>query len=167
MNFFTLCLLPSNPLRSWGTLAWKTGEMMLASGQVIGHRTGRLLAAGHSPGAQDRREFALMGQEKIAAMAEASQALALSGVRITQKMGAIAFEQMLSATTGMAALAASRTAQQAMAQHSRLVRETLSASATAGSALSRAAAQSASRALKPIHRRATGNARRLAKKKKA
>jgi len=165
MNPFTLCLLPANPLRSWGTLAWKTGEMMLASSHVIRHRTGRLLAAGHFPGARDRQEFALMGQEKIAAMAEASQALALSGVRISQQIGAIAFEQMLSATTGLVALAASRTAQQAMAQHSRLMRETLSASVAAGARLSRSTAQSASRALKPIHTRATGNARRLGKKK--
>ena len=159
-------LMPASPFRSWATLAWKTGEMMLASGQVIGHRSQRFLAAGHSPNAHDRREFSLMGQEKIAAAAESSQALALSGVKMTQQMGAIAFQQMLSAATGMMTLAASRTAEQALARQSRLVRDTLSGSAVATSQLSRSAAQVANRALKPIHSRATGNARRLGKKKR-
>jgi hypothetical protein len=166
MNPFPFYTMPVNPFRSWAALAWKTGETMLASGQVIRHRSQRLLAAGHYPSANDRREFALMGQEKIAAAAESSQALALSGVRISQQLSAIAFEQMISAATGMMTLAASRTAGQAFARQSRLMRETLSGSAAATSKLSRSAAQVADRALKPVHARATANARRLGKKKK-
>lgn len=156
--------MPATAFRSWAALAWKTGEMMLASGQVIRHRSQRLVAAGHSPSAHDRREFSLMGQEKFAAAAESSQALALSGVMMTQQLGAIAFRQMLSAATGMVTLAASRTAEQALARQSRLVRDTLSGSAAATSQLSRSAAQVANRALKPVHSRAIANARRLGKK---
>jgi hypothetical protein len=45
----------------WGDLATKTLEMMLASAQVIGRRTGRMALAGDAPNARERREFALMG----------------------------------------------------------------------------------------------------------
>ena len=38
--------LVGNPFLVWTDLAWKTGEMMLASAQVIGHRTTRMVAAG-------------------------------------------------------------------------------------------------------------------------
>jgi hypothetical protein len=41
--------------------------MMSASAQVIGHRTGRMALAGPAPNARDRREIALMGQQKIEA----------------------------------------------------------------------------------------------------
>ena len=60
----------------WNTLAMKTAEMMLASAQVIGHRTGRMALAGPAPSARDRREFALMGQEKVEASAQSVQAMA-------------------------------------------------------------------------------------------
>lgn len=35
-----------NPFVQWTELAWKTGELMLASAEVIGHRTRRMAAAG-------------------------------------------------------------------------------------------------------------------------
>ena len=57
----------ANPFLIWTDLALKTGEMMLASAQVIGHRTGLMAAAGPKPSKRDRREFTLMGQEKIEA----------------------------------------------------------------------------------------------------
>ena len=165
MNPFSVYMLAANPWRSWFALAWKTGEMMLASGQVIGHRSQRLLAAGHFPSAPDRREFSLMGQEKIAAAMESSQALALSGARMTQQLGAIAFQQMLTSATGMMSLAGSRTAAQVMARQSRLVRETLTGSAAVTAKLSRSAAQVADRTLTPVHARATANAKRLGRRR--
>jgi hypothetical protein len=72
---------------------------------------------------------------------------------------------MLSGATGMMTLAASRTAAQVLARQSRLVRDTLSGSAAASSKLSRSAAQIADRALRPVHARATANARRLGRKR--
>jgi len=53
-----------NPFLMWSRLAWKTGEMAIASAQIIGHRTGRFALAGPVPSARDQREFALMGHEK-------------------------------------------------------------------------------------------------------
>ena len=66
-----------NPFFAWNELAMKTGEMMLASAQVIQHRTGRLVTAGPNPSLRDRREFTLMGQEKVEAIAESTQAMAM------------------------------------------------------------------------------------------
>src|SRR5664279_4822825 len=68
--------LDLSPFILWGDLATKTVEMMLASAQVIGHRTGRMALAGPAPNARDRREFALMGQEKIEAGTQSAQAMA-------------------------------------------------------------------------------------------
>src|SRR5450755_4652656 len=49
-----------SPFMLWGDLATKTLEMMLASAQVIGHRTGRMVLAGLAPNARDRHEFAFI-----------------------------------------------------------------------------------------------------------
>jgi hypothetical protein len=62
--------LSANPFLIWTDLAVKTSEMMLASALVIGHRTARMALAGPKPSVRDRREFTLMGQEKIEAAAE-------------------------------------------------------------------------------------------------
>ena len=51
--------------------------MMLASAQVIQQRTSRMAAAGAKPSARDRREFALMAQEKIEASVESASARAV------------------------------------------------------------------------------------------
>jgi hypothetical protein len=160
----TLYALVVDPFRIWSALAWKTGEMMLASAQVIGHRSNRMLSAGSSPGAGDRRELALMGQEKMAAAAESAQAMALSWMRLNEQFGAIAFQQMLTGTAAIMSLAASRTRGQSAARQAKLVRDTMTHSAVAASQLSKSVAHLAHRGLKPIHSRATGNARRLGKR---
>ncbi len=163
MNPITFYTLSLNPLRVWSEFAWKTGEMMLASVQVIGHRSNRMLSADSSPSAGDRRELALMGQEKIAAAAESAHAMALSWIRFNQRFGAIAFKQMLTGTAAIISLAASRTPGQSAARQTKLVRDTITHSAVATSQLSKSVARIAHRGLKPIHSRATGNAKRLGK----
>ena len=50
----------ANPFLIWTDLALKTAEMMLASLQAIGHRTGLMIAAGREPSERDCREFTLM-----------------------------------------------------------------------------------------------------------
>ena len=77
----------TNPFLVWSRLAWKTGEMMLASAQVIHHRTGRMAAAGATPSARDRREFALMGQEKIEAGVESASAMAAQMMAMNPLLG--------------------------------------------------------------------------------
>lgn len=53
------------PWTLWMQWAAQSMEMWLAAGQVIGHRTHRMASAGHRPSARDRKEFLLMGTEKI------------------------------------------------------------------------------------------------------
>ena len=163
MNPVARTVLSVNPFQIWSEFAWKTGEMMLASVQVIGHRSNRMLSAGSSRSAGDRRELALMGQEKIAAGAESAQAMAVSWMRFNHQFGAIAFKQMLAGTAAIMSLAASRTPGQSVARQTKLVRDTMTHSAVATSQLSKSAARVAHRGVKPIHSRATGNAKRLGK----
>lgn len=165
MNPFAFYTSSLDPLRIWSAFAWKSGEMMLASIQVISQRSHRLLSAGTSPAFADRRELALMGQEKIAAAAESVQAVAVGWMGLNHRLGAIAFKQMLAGTAAIMSLAVSRTPGQSVARQTKLVSDTITHVAAATSQLSKSTARLAHRGLKPIHSRATGNARRLGKYK--
>ena len=116
-------------------LAMKTGEMMMASAQVIGHRTRRMAAAGSKPNASDRREFALMGQEKIEAAAKSAHGMAAHMMTMDPFLGARAVQQSLAAATAMMSLAGSRTVSQALARQARLVRTMTGSAGTARTAL--------------------------------
>ena len=150
----------THPFLLWSGLAWKTGEMILASVQVIQHRAGRMAAAGATPSARDRREFALMGQEKIEAGVESASAIAAQLMAMNLLLGPRTFEHMKTGAAAMMSLAASRTPTQAIARHAKLVR-TMTQSAGTTAQLSAASARLAHRGLKPIHSRATANAKRL------
>ena len=152
-----------SPLAVWTKLAMKTGEMMVASAQVIGHRTSRMAKAGPRPNARDRREFTLMGQEKIEAAKESSQAMATRMLGANQRLGSRTAAQMMATSSAMMALASSRTLNQAVARQVALMRA-LTQSASTAAQLSHTAAAVASHGLKPIHSRAVSNARRLNKR---
>jgi hypothetical protein len=155
-----------NPVLTWMGLAWKTMEMLMASAQVINHRTQRMAAAGLMPNLRDRREFTLMGQEKLEAMAESAQAMTLRIMMLNQQIGAQVFEQMVAGTASGLSLAASRTVMQSGALQAKMMRDILANSAKATSRLADSFANVAHHGLKPIHSRATANARRLGKLKK-
>ena len=150
-----------NPFLTWSRLAWKTGEMAIASAQVIGHRTSRLALAGALPSARDQREFTLMGQEKGAAAMESAQAVGARMLMLNQQFAALAFKQMLSASAALMSIAASRTAAESVGRQSKLVRDTMTSSVVTVSKLSDSTAHLARRALKPVHTRVSGNVRRL------
>jgi hypothetical protein len=67
----------ANPFLLWTQLALRTGEMLLASSQVIPIRLGRMAAAGHLPSARDQKEFARMAPEKLQAGTESLLAVGL------------------------------------------------------------------------------------------
>jgi hypothetical protein len=159
-------LLALNPFVLWIELAFKTGEMLIASAQVIRHRTGRMATAGAIPSLRDQREFTLMGQEKIEAAAESAQAIAVRLVGLNQQIMTLAFKQMTTGATGILSLAASRNPVQSHRRQEKLIRETVSNSTSAASQLADTVVMVADQGLKPIHSRATANARRLAKLKK-
>ena len=96
--------------------------MMLASAQVVGHRTGRMALAGPAPSARDRREFTLMGQEKIEAGAQSAQAMAAQMMSISPPWGALAARQMLRNSAALMSLAGSRTPSQLIARQAALAR---------------------------------------------
>lgn len=59
---------------------------MFATPQVMAHRLSRMALAGPSPSKRDRREFTTMGTEKIAAIAQSSNAMALEALRFHQEL---------------------------------------------------------------------------------
>ena len=155
-------LLPAMPPMAWTDLAMKTGELLLASAQVIGHRTRRMAAAGTMPSARDQREFALMGQEKIEAAREAAWAMGHQIAGLNSKLGARTWRHMMAASNAVLALAASRSLADTMAHQAKLSRS-MTRSAASASQTSDVTAKLVTRGLEPIHRRATANAKRLAR----
>jgi hypothetical protein len=152
-----------SPFMLWGDLATKTLEMMLASAQVIGHRTGRMVLAGLAPNARDRREFALMGQEKIEAGAQSAQAMAAHMMTVSQPWRTLTFRHLLRSSAAFMSLASSRTPSQLIARQAALARA-LGQSAVTMAGVSKDAAKLTHRGLKPIHAKATANAKRLGKR---
>jgi hypothetical protein len=147
----------------WCDLAAKTQEMMLASAQVIGHRTERMARAGPAPSVRDRREFALMGQEKIEAGMQSAQAMTAQLMSMSQPWGLMAFRHILQSSTAFMSLAGSRTPGQLIARQAALAR-TLGRAGVSLADASTGATRLAQRGLKPIHAKATANAKRLAKR---
>jgi hypothetical protein len=152
------------PFLMWTRLAWKTGEMAIASAQVIGHRTSRLARTGSVPSARDQREFVLMGQEKGVAVLESAQAASMPMLMLNQQFAVLAFKQMLSASAALMSIATSRTAGESVGRQSKLVRDTMTHSVVAAAKLSSSTAKVARSALKPVHSRVSGNVRRLGKR---
>ena len=157
----TLC---TNPFSVWTDVALKTCEMMVASAEVIGHRTGRMAVAGPIPNASDQREFALMGREKIEAAAESARAMAEFVMTMNRQLGAQAFSQMLTGSTAMISLASSNSVGQSIERQGELVRTMTESAITASQLPNSTAGLFTQRAVKPIYSRTKANARRLGKR---
>ncbi len=152
-----------NPFLAWTDLAWKVGEMSMASAQVIAHRTTRMALAGPNPDARDQREFTRMGQEKIDAATESAQAMGLQLLNMNLRFGAQVFRHMVTGGAAMMSLATSRDAGQFVTRQAKLAQAAAQSAATAAQ-LSHSTIRLAAHGLKPIHARATANARRLGKR---
>jgi hypothetical protein len=153
----------SNPFSAWTDLAWKVGEMSMASAQVIAHRTTRMAAAGPNPSARDQQEFTRMGQEKIDAATESAQAMGLQLLNMNLRFSARVFRHMVTGGAAMMSLATSRDAKQFVTGQARLA-QTMSQSAATAADMSHSTVRIAAHGLKPVHARATANARRLGKR---
>lgn len=163
MKRYPASLAIFDPFSAWTKIAMQTGEMLMASAQVIGHRSQRLAMAGASPNARDRREFTLMGQEKVDAAMESAQAMAARVIMMNTQLGAIAFRQALNGISGLIAVAGSPALALSAKGQAELLRDMIRNSARVASQLSGSMARVAHHGLQPIHSRATGNARRLLK----
>jgi len=158
-------LMFANPLLLWGTFGMKMLQMSAAAAQVIALRSTRMAAHGLHPSAADRRELHLMGAEKVEAFSRAGQALATGAAPLMFGMALQAWRMGFELWSASTRLAMSRTIPQTIAGQ-RLLAGTLARGASAAShgATSAATARLAHRALAPVHRKATANARRLANK---
>ena len=153
----------ANPFVLWTQLAMKTGAMRVESAEVIGHRSGRIAAAGARPSARDRREFARMSQEKIDALFESVQAMTAQLTSMNAQFGLQVVRHFAAGTSALASLATSRSAPEALKRHHALLR-TLGQPAMTASRWSGSSARLAHAGLAPIHARASANARRLRKR---
>ena len=153
-----------DPVLQWSELANQATEMMLASAQVISHRTGRMATAGPAPSADDLDEFSLMTQEKFEAAAESSLSVAAHCLQLNQQLWTQMLAQMQDAMTAMVSAATSSNLAESMTHQATLI-TAMSPSVDAHTQLSNAAADLTRRALDPIHARATANAERLARHK--
>ena len=160
----TPCAPDDDPLLQWSELANQATEMMLASAQVISHRTGRMATAGPAPSADDLDEFSLMTQEKFEAAAESSLSVAAHCLQLNQQLWTQMLAQMQDAMTAIVSAATSSNLAESMTHQATLI-TAMSPSVDAHTQLSNAAADLTRRALDPIHARATANAERLARHK--
>lgn len=72
--------------RTGNTLATKTAELAFAAPQVMAHRLTRMALAGPTLSERDRKEFHLMGMEKLGAFTAAWQQMALASVTSSQTL---------------------------------------------------------------------------------
>lgn len=150
-----------NPLTIWTDVALKTGEMLMSSGSVIQMRSRRMAEHGMQPTPADLREIHMMSEEKLAAVTEAGAAIANQLHTTSYALVNRAVQQWFASGTALVSLATSFTPAQAVSRSQAFVDASTRAAATA-TQLSSAGARIAQRALKPIHAKATSNARRLA-----
>lgn len=150
-----------NPLMLWIDVALKTQEMLWSSGSVIQRRSERIARAGLLPDEVDLVEFQLMGQEKLAAASEAGAAIANQLHTTHFALLQRATRHWLGAGAALFGMAVSTSATEAVG-HAEAFGSASARSVEALSQLSSAGARIAQRGLKPIHAKATSNARRLA-----
>jgi hypothetical protein len=141
----------------WWSSAWKMWEIGLVAPQVVAHRTARMATAGVNPTEHDRREFALMSQEKLDAFTESWTVMATQMTQYNMQLFASAGERVLKATFQWPlALTWPVTGVPRAAQQAWSVPDVLN-----GAHFADAMSQTFDKALRPVHRRVTANAARL------
>ena len=149
-----------NPFLLWTDVALKTQEMLLSSGTVIQKRTERMVLAGLVPNAVDAEEFKLMGEEKLTAANQSGAAIASQLQLSSQALFQRTVRHWFGSATALIGLVTSTTPAQAAANSHEWLQANARATATV-TQLSSVGARVAQRGLKPIHAKATANARRL------
>ena len=139
------------------TTMTRMAELAVAAPQVVAVRTARMIAAGTNPGAADRAEFSAMHTEKVQAFWESMSAMALQTMKMQQQYARNATLQWWRLWTTPWWLASNRTAAQTMSA----ILDRPSAAQR-----NRAASDLLAASLGPVHKRATGNARRLTRRRK-
>jgi hypothetical protein len=145
------------------TLALRMAEMMWASAQVISIRTTRAMVADPRHRARDSRELAMMGQEKLEAAGESFARMGAYWTSLGMQFAMFGWNQWMAMSKAMLPTAGSSSLTDLMGQQSRLVQTAMQGNAKLAAAAMQSGAKAAQHGLKPIHARATRNARRLSK----
>src|SRR5688572_18835406 len=124
------------------SLATQTFELALAAPMVMAHRMARMAMAGPSPSARDRKEFHLMGTEKLAACNESLVAMASQTMVANQQL-ALYFMNSFWSPWASPKLS----------------------SASVSKRLHKAGESILAKGIVPVHRRAVANAKRLGRSK--
>ena len=151
----------SSPFDAWTRLATQTREMLLASVEVIGHRSYQIVRSGGLFSNADQVELTLMGQEKLEALSESAQETSARLFALGQEFGALAFTHMTSGASRMAALAICLDPERSNQLQADIVQSALNNSTVVTSSLTDSMAQVVHTAIQPMHLRAVANARRL------
>lgn len=135
--------MPVRSTRKAKSIATKSAELALAVPLVVAHRVARMANAGPTPSARDMKEFNRMVAEKGAVFAQAWQAMATQAVLANQAM-VFSFARSFWPMSGRGKITPAKVAAQ----------------------LQGAALGVLGKGLAPVHRKATANARRLARTKR-
>jgi hypothetical protein len=158
-RLFKLLWANSTPVTLWWQTWLKTTETMIAAPQVIAHRTARMAQSGPGLNRSDQRELAGMGIEKVAAFSQSGMNAASALVAFQQQAVNAAVRQwwwlMANALNPMTAFTAPWSVV-------KVPIDLLSASNRALSITPRVTHE----AVRPVHAKATSNARRLARRKR-
>jgi hypothetical protein len=135
----------------------KLAELSIAAPQVVAIRTAQMLAAGATPNARQSAEFSRMGTEKVAAFGESMLGMGRQVMKTNQEYTRSIFIRLMRMWMTPWWLGAYRP-----------VTQTIASMPTAASLLTptraqqqRAVTQLVAKAVAPVHKRATANARRL------
>ena len=152
---------------AWSQLVQMGSEVAVASAHTIAHRTTLMADAAAGAAALDHPEFALMGQEKLDAAVEAGTAMVHGLPAMHGLLAAWAWGQTLRAADAIADASACRSLEALGGVQSRFVETSLAASVETGARLARSSLRIAGTGLRPVHRVASANARRLSSRARA
>jgi hypothetical protein len=136
--------MPYRSTRAQRKLAEQAVGLSLAAPQVVAHRLARMAASSSTPSARDRREFTLMGVEKVAAFYESWAAMGLAAFTAQQAMLQSMWRSAALLPLGLSRPASLLPTPAALTAHTVRV---------------------VSQGLAPVHKRAAGNAKRLGRLK--
>jgi hypothetical protein len=140
-----------NPF-TWVPIAMRFAELLMASGQVIAIRTTRAAMADPRHSRRDRRELTLMGREKVEAATESIARMSAQWLGLSLQYAMFGWKQWVALARMASPLSGANAMRSVVRNNARLTAATL-----------RSTARATQQGLKPIHKRATRNARRLRK----
>jgi Phasin protein len=153
-------------LTTAGTTAAHTGELALAAGRVVAARQALGLEALAQPLTADHAEFARMISEKVAAFSDAALAAGHRSAKIAQQATRFAATDATLAAGAALRLWSCRSPADLFALQSRFAAAWFDRAASRSIAVASAATNAQRDMLAPIHAAATGNDRRLTRKRR-